>query len=434
MAEHSAIISKWRWHVLRTVRQVWVRSVSYGALGIVTALAARPLAPLIPAGVGERIGAQAVDQVLDILASSMLAVATFSLSITVAAFAAAASTATPRAARLLEEDPTTQNVLATFVGAFLFALVGIIALHSGLYDEAGRLLLFTATVAVVGLVVAALLRWISHLMSFGRMGDTLERVERATTHAFRARLATPYLGGMPLWETPPDGLTALPAATTGYVQHVDMRALAECTREAGLEVWLTALPGSFVHPTAPLLWYRVETGHDAVAIPAARLRAAFTCAEVRSFEQDPRFGLVVLAEIAARALSPGVNDPGTAIDVLGRLVRILSRWEIPATPAVRYPRIHVPPIRPGEMLEDGFRPIARDGAGVVEVQRRLHKALTALAAHAPAVFAGAAAAASDEALARARQAGLLDAELAGIATLNAQLEGLAAEVVPARGI
>ena len=43
---------------------------------------------------------------------------------------------------------------------------------------------------------------------------------------------------------------------------------------------------------------------------------------------------VVLAEIASRALSPAVNDPGTAIDVLGRLVRVLSRWELPAEPAV----------------------------------------------------------------------------------------------------
>jgi hypothetical protein len=46
--------------------------------------------------------------------------------------------------------------------------------------------------------------------------------------------------------------------------------------------------------------------------------------DVRSFDQDPRFGAVVLTEIASRALSPGMNDPGTAIDVIGRAVRLLA--------------------------------------------------------------------------------------------------------------
>jgi len=418
MKEQAWLAGKWRWLIVVTFRKVWVRSVSFGLLGVVTALAARPLARFIPPGVGERIGAQAVDQVLDILASSMLAVATFSLSITVSAFTAAASTATPRAARLLQEDPTTQNVLATFVGAFLFALVGIIALHSGLYDDDGRLLLFASTIVVVGLVVAALLRWISHLMSFGRMGDTLARVERATLQAVKARVAAPFLGGQPWHGAPPPGLEPLAAATTGYVQHVDMQALAACAVQADAELWLAALPGSFVHPCAPLLWW---SGGQADDRTVRHLRAAFTCAGARSYDQDPRFGLVVLAEIGSRALSPAVNDPGTAIDVLGRLVRVLSRWEVQSDPEVFYPRVHVPAIAVPEMLEDGFRPLARDGAALVEVQRRLHKALIALATQAPEVFGAAAAQASDEALARARGADLLEGELSGLEALNAKL-------------
>ena len=61
-----------------------------------------------------------------------------------------------------------------------------------------------------------------------------------------------------------------------------------------------------------------EDVHKAVA-------EAFTIGAERTFDQDPRFGLCVLAEIASRALSPAVNDPGTAIDVIGRAVRLLVR-------------------------------------------------------------------------------------------------------------
>jgi len=61
----------------------------------------------------------------------------FSVSTMVAAYGAATSNVTPRATRLLMEDNTSQNVLGTFIGSFLFSLVGIIALGTGLYGAAG---------------------------------------------------------------------------------------------------------------------------------------------------------------------------------------------------------------------------------------------------------------------------------------------------------
>jgi uncharacterized membrane protein len=114
---------------------------------------------------GLKIGAESVGNVLNILASSMLAVTTFSLGIAVSAFSAAASNATPRATALLQEDSTAQNILAIFLGAFLFSLVGIIAMEAGYYSDNGRVILFIATSFVIALVIWALLQWINHLMS-----------------------------------------------------------------------------------------------------------------------------------------------------------------------------------------------------------------------------------------------------------------------------
>lgn len=79
--------------------------------------------------------------------------------------------ATPRATALLQEDPTTQNVLATFLGAFLFGLLGLIGAKAELYDGSGQVVLYVMTVGVVALVIVALIRWIDHLMNFGRMAD-----------------------------------------------------------------------------------------------------------------------------------------------------------------------------------------------------------------------------------------------------------------------
>lgn len=392
------MIGKTAWLLRRLFSQIWVRAVAFAFLGVVTALAGIFLGPLIPDALGTSIGASSADQILTILASSMLAVVTFSLSVAVQAFAAAANTATPRATALLQEDGTTQNVLATFVGAFLFSLVGIIALHAGVYGEKGRVVLFAATIIVVMLVVAALLGWIDHLMRFGRMKDTLDRVEKAATDALKVRSGTRCLGGRLLSGAMPENALRVYPDQVGYIQHIDVKALSECAEALGAEIWLADLPGSFANPSAPLL----GLGGAALSEETiARLRNAFTIESVRSFAQDPRFGLIVLSEIASRALSPSINDPGTAIDVLGRLVRVLSNWQEPTSPEPDYPRLHVPPVRPADMLEDAFQPIARDGAALVEVQVRLQKALAALAAILPDEFHGALRATSADARERA---------------------------------
>ena len=92
---------------------------------MLTALVAVLVTPLVPDLDSPRASAsEATWDILSILASSMLVVATFSLGTMVQAFAAAASPATPRAARVLIDDPFSQNVLATFLGAFVFAMVG----------------------------------------------------------------------------------------------------------------------------------------------------------------------------------------------------------------------------------------------------------------------------------------------------------------------
>lgn len=376
-------MGKTLWMLRLLLRRIWVRTVSIGLLGFVAALAGVFLAPVIPDVFADKIGTDAVDRILGILATSMLVVVTFSLSVAVQAYATAAQTATPRASQLLQEDHTTQNVLSTFLGAFLFSLVGIIALSSGAYEGKGRVVLFGATIAVVALVVIALMRWIAHLMDFGRLSDTLARVEKAATNALAARSRDPYLGGRPLVESVPESTASVFPDTIGYVQHVDIEALSICADEIEARFWLADLPGCFVHPANALLYVSDAALSDELT---ERIRATFTIAPMRSFDQDPRFGLIVMAEIASRALSPAVNDPGTAIDVLSRLVRILSGWNGNAKSEPRFERVYVPPIRASELLEDAFQSIARDGAALIEVQIRLQKALAALAGSAPDAF------------------------------------------------
>ena len=130
--------------------------------------------------------------------------------------------------------------------------------------------------------------------------------------------------------------------------------------------------------------------------PSTRIRASACC---------------VLSEIASRALSPGINDPGTAIDVIGRAVRVLSVWAEPGDATsveVDYPRLHVLPIEPDDLFEDIFSGIARDGASMVEIGLRLQKAFRTLARLGDKRYAASAKHHSKLALERAEAALVLD--------------------------
>lgn len=186
------------------------------------------------------------------------------------------------------------------------------------------------------------------------------------------------LGGRPTGSGAPKAAWPVFAKEIGYVQHVDCEALEACAAKAEREVFVVALPGAFADAArrvARVSGPEDETIGNAVA-------EAFTVGAQRTFDQDPRLGLCVLAEIASRALSPAVNDPGTAIEVIGRAVRLLSHWggfdTLRAAAEVEFPRVRVTAINAGDLLDDVFAPIARDSAGLVEVQVRLQKAFLAL--------------------------------------------------------
>ncbi len=374
------MISKWRWVILRLSRQLWLRATLFAVLGVVTALVSTVVERHLPWELPGKIGADAVDGILNILASSMLAVTTFSLSVMVAAYASATSNATPRATKLLMQDSTTQNVLATFVGSFLYSLVGLIALNTGAYGARGRVVLFVVTMAVIVLIVATILRWIDHLSRLGRVGETTNRVENATAEAIKGRIENPFLGGRRRIneKTSSSSLVELYSESVGYIQHIDISALSDFTEKHECQIYVDALPGAFVHPARRLLSVNLSDAGE-----LENLRSAFSIDDQRSFDQDPRFGLVVLAEIASRALSPAMNDPGTAIDVIGRGVRLLSLWRDCPTQLdeekISFPNVWVPPLEVEDLFYDVYMSIARDGAGVFEVQIRLQKALLALA-------------------------------------------------------
>ena len=423
------MMSRWRWLLTLTSRKLWLRVSAMALIGVVTAVAGIVLAPYVPNNWTIKIGAKAIDGILNVLASSMLAVTVFSLSTMVAAYGAATNNVTPRATKLLMEDNTSQNVLGTFIGSFLFSLVGIIALSTGAYGDQGRAVLLIVTIGLIALIAITILRWIDYLARFGRLGETIQRVEDATWKAMEMRLTQPHLGGRAMLSEAPETAWPVFAKSIGYVQHIDIAAIQECAAKEDREVFVMALPGVFADPARPVA---SVSGLDDKSVGKA-IAEAFTVGEERTYDQDPRFGLCILAEIASRALSPAVNDPGTAIDVVGRGVRLLAQWVRFDASKVRTdiecPNVRVPSIKIGDMLDDIFSPIERDGAGLIEIQLRLQKAFIALLAANHDAFASAVREHSATALMRADVALQLENERIAVRTIASQVTQITIPVV-----
>ncbi len=366
-------MNRWIFLFRRLSRQLWWRASLYAALGVIAALAGAWGAPFAPDVLAERFGGDSVEAVLTILASSLLAVATFSLGAMVTAYTSVSSAATPRAAALITGDESTQKALSTFVGAFLYAIVGVTAINAQYYGPGGRAIIFVFSLGVVALVAFRLLTWVSRLTSLARLSHTVERVEAEAAKALKADAERPRMGAAS--GTLSQG-RIVAAASTGYVLNVDVQHLQTLAERADARVQILARPGAFRMRGEPL----ARLDGDKIA-PDAVL-SAFILGRERSFDQDPRYGLIVLGEIADKALSSAVNDIGTVVCVVGSGVRLLDQWADHRTEKVaECDRVLAEALDASELLDDIFGPVLRHGAHDLTAAIRLRKALASLSVH-----------------------------------------------------
>ena len=368
-------------------KRLWVRVMIMGLLAILAVAISSITERWIPEEFGTALTGEAADRLLSIIANAMLAVTTFSLSVMVSIYRSTASQWTPRIHRLIIKDLTTQNTLAVFIGAYVYALIAIILRELGVFDDKRAFVLFIMTVVVLAAIVGYLIRWVLHLQNFGSLIDTSRQVEDTTSRSFKERLANPCLGANPLVGDIPDDAEIFRATQSGYIQHIYPESLNQVAKNHGKEIYLLRNIGSFVHLNEPLLKIRTigepsDKEHTHQTLKDG-IEKALIMGDLRTYDQDPRFGLIVMGEMGCKALSPGINDPGTAIDVINRVGRVLTDYldetETSRDEVLEY--IYVRPLHPEDLIEDAFAAIARDGGAVVEVQITLQTALKALMAH-----------------------------------------------------
>ncbi len=366
-------------YIFRELRSsLWVKPSIMGIAAVAWVSFAYSGDRILPDKMKIGIEREILINLLGIMASTMLTVATFSVAAMVSAFAAVSTTATPRATRIVMQDKSTQNSLTAFLAAFIYAIVALVAISLGnYYGAGGRLLLFAGYCGMVIWVLISFVKWVDRVSKLGRMGDTLARVEEACREAFSSPEAMGTLGAKRISDKEISG-QRITSDVIGYVQNIDVAALDEIAEKLETTIRVLERPGAFVDPHDALV--AVGDRDDLDDDTIKRIRETFHLGDARRVNSDPRFGLILLAEIADRALSPGVNDPGTAIAVLGIQIRLMETWSNHRLEEaeVKYQNVEVQPLDPEDLMDDAFTAISRDGAAMFEVGVRIQKNLAVL--------------------------------------------------------
>ena len=364
-------------------KKLWIRVLIIGCLAVLSLALSTLIERWIPDSLATYLTGSAADRLLSIIANAMLAVTTFSLSVMVTVYRSTSTQWTPRVHRLIVQDLTTQNTLAVFIGAYVYALIAIILRELGVFDDKRAFVLFVMTVLVLAIIVFYLIRWVLHLQTFGSLIDTSRQIEKQARDTFKA-----CLGANPLVDSIPDSAEVFCVEEGGYIQHIYPEALNTVAKNHGVKIYMIRNIGSFIFDNEPLLKIDhvgdpLDEHHTEKSLREG-IESSIRMGDLRTYDQDPRFGLIVMGEVASKALSPGVNDPGTAIDVITRMGRILSDYEDEVArdrEGEMLDNIYVRPLDPADLIEDAFGALARDGSTVVEVQQRLQKTLSGLMRH-----------------------------------------------------
>lgn len=254
---------------------------------------------------------------LGTIASSMIGVAGTVFSITIAALSLAAGQMGPRLLRNFTRDRGNQVTLGAFLGTFSYALMVLRAVRTEQESMFTPHLSLTVGVVLAFACVATLVYFVGHMADRINV-DTVVELVSGDVHEAIVSVSTERDQAAP---PPPsfwDGAAVVTDKRGGYLRHLDAPALAAWAAEKGTALRLLRRPGDYIFPGAPIALMTVAV--DGVAAAIAKHSAL---APSRGGANDVEDALRQLVEVAVRALSPGINDPHTAMSVLDRLGAVL---------------------------------------------------------------------------------------------------------------
>ncbi|MHA6524346.1 DUF2254 domain-containing protein [Tessaracoccus sp. G1721] len=306
--------------------------------------------------------------------ASFLGVAGTAFSITISVISTTSTTYGPRLVRNFMRDRNNQIVLGVLVATFVYTLMVLRTIRSASDDGSA----FVPHIAVngaiaLGVVDVFLFVWFIHHIAGSVQVDTLVKGARDD---FRRAVLDNWLDPddphVDRFDPPAEGGAVVTLGRAGYLTRIDLRALAEDMTQTATSVRLLKRVGDQVMEDEPLalVWPA-----EALEVARPRVRDHVHVGPSRTTEQDVRFAQQQVVELAVRALSPGTNDPYTAVNAVEEVAAgVLTAIARPDTGTILVdddgaPRLYLRPVTAAEIVDMPFehlRPYALNARIVLE--------------------------------------------------------------------
>ncbi len=286
-------------------------------------------------GVPDRLTAtvDSARNVLSVVAGASLAFAGIAFSVSLLLISLASSQYSPRVVHGLFRDPFNKRIMGVVIGVFTYCLVVMRAVRGPLEDSGTPVapslsILLAVVLGIVSIMsIVAFISHSAHTMDVSRIlhgvtTEAIDQIEQRWPERVDGR-DHPVEGNVSA-----DGF-AITFDGHGWVQQIDADALLSAL-EPNSRMWLDTAPGRYAIPNIPICTISPRPSDEEGV--ARRVRNAVIIGETRTMQQDVTYGVRQLADVALKALSPGINDPTTAQDALfhlGTVVRELLARQPP---------------------------------------------------------------------------------------------------------
>lgn len=301
----------------------WGIPAIYAGVAMAAALTFPRFESRIFPGLVTPMSVSAATAIYSAIASGMIALTGIVFSLTFVMIQFSAIAYSPRLVMWIARDPVMSHASGLFTATFLYAIAALIGVDR---NGSGKVPFVSAWVVVV-LLLASVVMFIGliqriRLLQVNRMliftGDQGRHVI-TTIYPSEKTLAT---------VTESDDFRTLPRSQTlthhgrpRSIQAVDVATLVNLAKVAGGVIEIVAAVGDTVVELTPFLRvYGAERPID-----EQKLRDGIAIGEERTFEQDPKYAIRLLVDIAIKALSPAINDPTTAVQALDQIEDLLLR-------------------------------------------------------------------------------------------------------------
>ncbi len=267
---------------------------------------------------------------LDAVASSLITVTSLTFSLTVVTLQLASSQFSPRLLRTFTRDVFVQRTLALFLSTFTYSLAVLRSVRSKGDVRSGFVPRISVTIGFVLAVVSVvgLVLFLAHLTAQIRVETMLRNVHEeasATLRTVTSAARSDYIELEPLSR----GVHECPllGPASGFLNRIDEDELLRCAVDLDLVLVIDASPGWSIIEGVPIGSFWARSGEplseSARSDGQRRAGATITTGFERTAVQDIGYGLRQLSDVATKALSPGINDPTTAVHTLGHISALL---------------------------------------------------------------------------------------------------------------